>query len=1133
MRHQYLLGVAIVALALPAAASAQETTAAIRGSVTFNGAPVAGATVEAVETSTGTRESATTKADGGFAFNGLRPGGPYTVTVTSPNGNKTVTDIFTVVQQTFSLPIELSATATGQGATTPTDTGAPADAASTGDIVVTASRIKGAGTRSDGPQTIFNQADVAKVASVNRDIRDVEKRDPFATLDLSNTGSRGGAVIFAGVNPRFNKFTINGVTVGDTFGLNQDASPTNRGPIPYDAIGQVSLSIAPYDFRQSGFQGGVIDVILKSGTNDFHGTGFYSENTNGLSGSRIGSNVTVNPNFISRTYGATLSGPIIKDKLFFSVTAERNTDPRPFSTLLSSYSSVGVSITQPLIDNINAITAAKYPTVVPGNTLGLNPRKDEKIVAQINANLSDRQKLSLSYINSYDLLDSQNNTTVSATAPKYGLSSNAYALSELLRAGIVQLNSQWSDNFDTEARAIYKRTVRGQEPLQGRPSGQLGVCNDNVTAGSLTACTSGSPIIYFGPDVSRQTNQLNFDTKEASLLGRYRAGDHEVKLLVDVTQNHTFNNFVQYSLGSWYFDSLNDYRNGLADTLTYAAPVSNPAANFQYTQFAFGAQDDWKVTPSLTFTYGVRESIYSQNQQPIFDPYFLARENFSNTKTYKGLEVTEPRISFAFSPVVGTFQHLRLRGGAGIFAGGTPDIYLSNSFSNTITTSQLTFQRAAAATAPGQANVATCTNAAIPTAVCTAALNNVTGTVSPLVTAYLSNPANAAGLPLANVGALDPNFRIPRELKATLSADYTIFGINFGADYYFSKTIDGVYFTDGRSVVIGTLPDGRPRYGNVAGPAGFTDNNYDVILRNDHAGRSHIGVVRFDKTFDFGLNVGGSYTLQDVRDVSDATSSTLNSNYANQIYANPNIPVLGTSDNQTKWEFKYSLGYSHAFYRDYKTTIQFFGDTKAGRPFSYTDFLTSGNNRSPVTGAVLANSTNLLYVPTGPNDPLVSYGDANVTVNGVATVVTAAQTQAALDNYINNSVLAKYRGQISAKNIDRSRANTRVDLHLEQELPTFVGKSRISVFADITDLPNLLNHNWGGLRQLAFPYGATLVTVQCLTTAGNANNAGVVATTSSQPCAQYRYSAYTNPSTSAVNITQSLYAIRIGARFTF
>jgi len=294
MRNQLFLGAAVAALVMPAVAGAQETTSIIRGTVVSAGAPVAGAKITITHVPSGTRSTSTTDGNGSFAANGLRVGGPYTVEVSSDKGTTSISGIYTVVQQPYDLPIDLGGDAAASGAA---------------EIVVTAASIKGAGVTSDGPQTILTQADIAKVASVNRDIRDIERRDPFANIDLSNGGDRGGAVSFAGVNPRFNRFTINGVTVGDTFGLNQDASPTNRGPVPFDALAQVSVSIAPYDFRQSGFQGGAIDTVLASGTNRFHGTGFYSQNTDGLSGDRIGNTTIVNPKYKSETYGATLSGP--------------------------------------------------------------------------------------------------------------------------------------------------------------------------------------------------------------------------------------------------------------------------------------------------------------------------------------------------------------------------------------------------------------------------------------------------------------------------------------------------------------------------------------------------------------------------------------------------------------------------------------------------------------------------------------------------------------------------------------------------------------------------------------------------------------------------------------------------------
>lgn len=1072
-----------LACGLASPAYAQETTSVIRGTVTTaDGAPVAGAQITITHEPSGTVSTTSSAADGTFSASGLRVGGPYTVAIQSGAGNSSVTDVYTSVGQPYTLPVVL-----GQ------DKGQ--------ELVVTAQSVRGAGVTSDGPQTVLTQTDIGKVASVNRDVRDVERRDPFANIDLSNNGDRGGAVSFAGVNPRFNRFTINGVTVGDTFGLNQDASPNIRGPVPLDALAQVSVSIAPYDFLQSGFQGGAIDTVLLSGTNRFQGTGFYSQNTDSLSGSKIQNTVFTQPSFKSETYGATLSGPIIPDKLFFMISGERNTDPRPYSTQLASFTNP-TAITN-AISAIDSIASGKNLDI--GDVLTINNRRDEKFAARIDWNITTGQRLSVSYINSYNVQGSPNNTSTSSSTPSYGMSTNAYQLSELLKAGIVQLNSDWTDSFSTETRLIYRRSVRGQEPFGGRPNGQFTVCADGTSTGSATACSNGVPRIFFGPDNFRQTNELNYGTFEGSVLLRFKSGDHTLKALVDITRNHTFNNFVPNSLGSWYFDSTSDFASGKANQLQYAAVIDgvSAAASFHYWQYTFGFQDEWRVSDALTMTVGVRYSLYDMADAPVLNPYFTSRYGFSNTKTYKGLDQFEPRFSFEYRPVGSKFK---LRGGIGIFGGGSPDIYMSNSFSNTVTTNSVTINRDATCATPGS--------------LCDLALNNVTGQIPSALAAQLANPTFNPNLPKTNTGALDPNFHLPRSLKATLSADYKIAGFNLGADFYYSKTIDGVVFVDLRSRYNGYLPDGRLRYTN---PYFAGDNNYDILVTNSKEGRSLVGVIRFDKKFDWGLSFGGSYTWQDVKDVGDATSSTINSNYRYQVFADPNYPFYGISDNQIKWAFKYHVGFDHAFFGDYRTVVQLFGETRAGRPYSYT-MLDNTSNRSAVFGTPLTGSvaTNLLYVPTGINDPLVSYD--------------SAATASALDAFINGSSLNQYRGQIAPKNIARNRAFTRIDLHVEQQIPTFVGGSRITLFADINNLPNLLNKDWGGLAQLGFPYTAALVTVQCLTTptpTGTAPGAGVVNTASTQTCSQYRYSSFTTPNASSLNFNGSLYAIRVGVRFTF
>ena len=1113
MRKMLICGVATAALVAPMAAAAQETTSVIRGTVTNGGAPVAGASVTITNVPSGTVSNTTTEANGSFNASGLRAGGPFTVEVTSAQGNAQVTEIYTVVGQPFDLPIELV-----------DDTSA--------DIVVTASSISGAGVTSDGPQTVLTQRDIRAVASVNRDVRDLARRDPLATLDLSNTR----AVSFGGVNPRFNRFTINGVQVGDNFGLNSDSNPTGRGPIPFDAIGQFSVSIAPFDVRQGNFQGGAIDTVMLSGTNQFHGTGFYSESRDELQGKRIGSNVFTVPDYRSVTYGATLSGPIIKDKLFFMVSAERNTDPRPLTP--GSIAQVP-GLTQAQVDQVTTIAKNVY-NYETGGLVSINNQKDEKIVGKIDWNITDGQRLSVSYINAYESSTVLQNSSTSATTPSLGLASNAYQRSVLLRAGIAQLNSDWSDRLSTEARFVYKSNAVSQRPLNGLGFAQFRVCTAptsvvDAAANNLTnSCGAGVPVVAFGPDVNRQANDLFFDTWGGSLQARYRAGAHDIRLFGEVNANRTYNLFLANAAGSYYFDSIADFQNRAASTFVYANAVSgnlsDAAANFRYQQYTFGLSDDWSVTDTLTVTAGVRYDLFAMRSPIPLNTFFLARNGFVNTKTYKGLDNFQPRVSFNWTGV----DNLRVRGGVGVFGGGSPDIYLSNSYSNTgvVSNTISTVTRATATngqTATCAAPYATATGSPAPSAVCTTALNGVTGTAIPgVVNQYLSTAIGSFAT--APTAALDQDFRLPSVTKATLSADYKLFGINLGADYIYTKTNQAVVFTDLRSVQIGTLPDGRPRYNfrPTPGVTGQTaDLNTDILLTNTSKGRSHIGVVRVSKDFDWGLGLNFSYARQDVKDVAAAPSSTPTSNYANNAVIDPNYPAYGTSNDQVKWAFKYGATFDRAFFGDYRTIVSLFGETRAGRPYSFT--MQNSTNRSAVFGVIGASNigTNsdtryLLYVPTGLDDAKVSYD--------------SPATRDSLDALIGRTALKDYRGRIADKNIARSRAFTRIDLHVEQEIPTFVGSSRISLFGDIENLPNLINDKWGGLRQLGFPQIAPAVQVACLSVAtptGTAPGAGVVNTAPTQTCAQYRYSAYRDPNDSAPQTSNSLYLIRVGARFSF
>ncbi|WP_380785468.1 carboxypeptidase regulatory-like domain-containing protein [Sphingomonas sp. R86521] len=1148
MRNNLFLGVAAVALIAPMAASAQETTSSIRGTVTSNGAPVAGATVVVTTPDTGTRSTATTNESGTFNLNGLRAGGPYTVSVSAPGfGSTQITDINTTVAQAFDLPVELAADTTG----------------SADEVVVTASRLPNARSISQGPTTVLNARQIANIATVNRDIRDLERRDPFARLDDSPSGGR--SVSFAGQNARYNRFTVDGVSVSDNFGLNSDGLPSRRSPIPLDAIGQFQAQVAPYDVRQGNFQGGAINIVLKSGTNDFHGTGFYSQSRDEWVGKRTKDLRVSVPNFKTENYGAELSGPIIKDKLFFMVAGERLRGGRPIAEGPTD-NNAGTSIpgiTQAQVDQISAIAKSVYNYDTGGVLRDLGD-KDDRVVAKIDANLSDTQRLSLTYTYANDAINLLQNTF--PTAPTgLGLASNAYIQGNRLHTGVAQLNSQWSDNFSTEVRGFYKNYTRIQDPLMGRGFAQFRVCtNPTSTVAapgaaantvSPSACENNAGTVSFGPDSSRQTNQLKTETWGGLVQARLTMNDHDVRVFGEVSSVSIFNSFLQNSSGSYYFDSIADLQNRFAGSLAYGnaiipnngLPALDPnaaAASFGYQSYTFGVMDSWKVTPTLNLSYGARYDLYAMDDNPALSTAFESRyangaivngqrvNINNNTANISGFGLFQPRAGFDWKPA----QRVSIRGGGGIFGGGTPDVYVSNSFSNTgVLTNSFSVSR----TVTGFNGFPTGTAAGVQASTAAALLTGVTGTAVPAAAnTFLTGgsvPANST------VNALDPNFKIPSQWRATLTGEYTanlgFLGDDwvFGADLLYSKVRNQVYFTDIRSVPIaGSLtPDGRQRYQNlIDGGAASTNTSSDILLTNTDKGRAYIGVARLEKAWDSGLSINASFTYQDVKDAAPATSSTAGSNYSNGAFADPNNVAYGISNDQVKYFFKYGVNYDHAFFGDYKTTFALFGESRVGHPFSYTfqDFGNNGGGRASIFGTtgVSSNSSTggnryLLYVPT-VDDAKVSYSSAAV--------------RNAVNQFIDATSLKKYRGQIAPRNAFHSKWFTRLDLHVAQEIPTFLGGSRVTVFADIENFTNFINKNWGQQREYVFPYNTALIRAQCLTTPGNADGAGTIATTVGQACAQYRYSpvgggATFTPQADQVYVNQSLYSIRIGARFTF
>jgi hypothetical protein len=1093
-------------LAVTAPVCAQETTSAIRGLVSGpEGAPVAGASVVILHVPSGTRATAITNAAGLFDAAGLRVGGPYQVTVTASDfQTTTISEISTFIGETYALNIDLK------------KTDLAADS-----IIVTASTLRRSGGLQTGSETSLDREAISAVASVSRDIRDIVRRDPLASLDLSNSR----AVSIAGQNSRSNRFSVDGLQVGDDFGLNNGGLPSTRGPISLEAIEQVSIKAAPFDISENNFIGGAINVVLRSGTNKFKGSGFYTYNSDDLTGDKS-KGVPITLDLSSKNYGGSLGGPIIKDKLFFFGSFERlkQTTPNTFGITGSGAGNI-VPVSQTQLDLITSTLKTTYGFDPLGVATSV-PEKDDKANLKIDWNITDDHRFSLSYLyNKGSVARDQGNTAaqfnalgVASNNPSIGLFSNWYTLTERIHAISGQVNSKWSDNFRTEVRVAYRDYNRGQSPNAGNQFGQFQVCTDAVTTGSLTNCSVGAAIVNLGPDVSRQSNEFAQENLLVSASASLKVGDHTLKMVAERNDINIDNLFLQRTAGDYYFDSIADLVARRANRLRYqntlTGNIEAARAVFDLQTYSFGLQDTFKATDDLTLLAGLRYDFFDAAKNIPFNQNFSNRypgTGLTNVKTISGLSALQPRFGFNWKAT----DEIKLSGGYGLFAGGSPAVWISNNYSNPGSlTNSVDIQRTATAFNTTAAGVGA------------AALNGVNGSrasISPLVQGFLNTPANVV---FASTNFQDPGFKIPSTWKANLKLEYKPEDLGFfGEGWKFS--VDGIWtrvkgatvWYDARADVVGTLPDGRNRYSplRVCTVAGVVNTqctaNFDLGITSQDRGMSLVGVATIAKEFDFGLFTSVSYVRQKVRDVNGGTSSVALSNYSQTVSNDPNKSAYGISNDEIKNTWKFQIDYKHAFFGDNKTGFSLFGEHRSGKPFSYT-MLDRTAGRSSVFGTVGNADRYLFYVPDVSSitaDPRVLYASsATGTTNDPAVF-------AALQSIIQNGPLAKYQGQIAPKNIGRSPTFTKIDLQFSQELPGFIGDNKFKVFADIENVLNLLNSNWGSLRQVSFPYVAPVVDVSCVNVA---------------TCTQYRYTAPRTQS-NELFVRQSLWQIRLGARFDF
>lgn len=1018
----------LLAGSISGAAIAQSTTSTIRGNVSFEaGTIVPDATVTITHTPSGTVSTATTNESGVFSARGLRVGGPYTITVTGSDFIPVeIEGVYLSLDQTFSLPVTVETTSNVEVVTV------------TGSSAVS-------GYTNDGLSTSLGLQALQKVVSIDRDITDAAQLDPFASVNVQSGGAKELSI--AGANNRFNSITIDGVPLNDRFGLNANGFPTQRSPISYDAIESLSIQTAPFDVEYNGFTGGTINAVTKSGTNEFHGSLTYLYTDDSFAGDENGED-EFSFNFEEETFAATLGGPLIKDKLFFFVAYDKYEEVAPLSSGPAGSGALNEeeNITQADVDQVAQIVSDLWGFDIGGFTKP--PAQDEKILANIDWNINQDHRAKFTYIHTDgNTIREQNGNNFLASDNRLGASSAWYDRSETVESMIAHVFSDWTDDFSTEFKISKTTQSTGQNSLNGAEFPSFAVF--------LREVDGDENYLVIGPDRFRHGNELDQEFIQMKFVAEYAWGDHIFKAGVEHERVDVNNLFAQNSEGSYVFDSIDDLSNATASGLLYNNAITNDENDlraiwgYDYTSVYF--QDSWDVNGYLTIDSGIRFDWYGSDGKIRENDNFVDRYNFTNTTDIQSLSVILPRVSFKWLPT----DEITVRGGIGKFSGGSPGVWISNSYSNdgVISDSSNAFGTVIVPTTPDAA-----TGQYIPADV----LNTL-----------------ASEAPDGSVNALSPGFKIPTTLKTSIgiavNTDLGPLGEDWllSADLLHNKLENASYWYDQRcKYPVDTAPDGRNVYdcdGNGAPEA-------IVLASAPDGGDSTLAAVSAIKEWDTSYGVFdlfASYTHAKVNDIGYGTSSTATSNYSDFAAYDRQSPRVGTSNFEVKHLFKLRFSWTKQFVEGYDTTVSMFATRRTGQPYSYTF---SENNACvfDVGGGRCARESrnddagHLLYVPTGIDDPLF----ASTSFEG-----DVAAQQEFID-YINSTELGKYAGSIAPRNSDTSDWYTLIDVKVQQELPGFAEGHSLTVAFDIENLGNLINSDWGRIERTAYEYERDVVSAE-------------------------------------------------------
>jgi Carboxypeptidase regulatory-like domain len=1027
---------AAVALVGPTILCAQGvTTAAIAGIVSdSSGAPLEGARVVAVHVPSGTDYAAVTRADGRFTIPGMRVGGPYRVNVTVLGYRREVQDqIQLTLGGTADLRFVLARASVELEPVTVTAASNP---------VFSAERT--------GAATTISTTQIDHLPTISRRVEDLLRLTPqYSPMAFGFS--------FAGQDNRLNNMTIDGSYFNNSFGLaGQPGDRTGVAPVSLDALQQVQVNVAPYDVRQGNFVGAGINMVTKSGTNDFSGSLYYNGRNNSFVGTHAGPN-TFNPGtFQYHDVGVALGGPIIRNRLFFFGSFENDGQTAPGTTFLANTGGQTVTgnVTRVLASDLDSLSRylQRNFNYVTGPYQGYDFKiPSTRFLARLDFNLNDRNKLNVRYNllnSSSDILVSNSNSlgfgNRRSSLDALNFASSNYAILENLRSVVGEWNSSIGRNMSNNLILGYSTSNESRKNISPPWFPEVEILQ------------AGRSYTTFGFEPFTPDNQLYYHSYQLQDNYTVYLPKHSLTFGVSVEKYHSTNVFYPGAQSIYVYNSLTDY---YADANCYvanqAAPGSCASSGVTLNKFQVRysnipgqtqpvqpldvmysgvyAQDEWRPIANLTLTGGLRidapNFTNTAYDNPVADTMTF-RDGSGAPVHYNSGSL--PGVNLLFSPRLGFNYDVRgeqktqIRGGTGIFTGRPAYVWISNQVGNTgVLTGFIQ------------------------------ATNTTAYPFNPNPDAY--KPTTVTGGPASSfeLALTDPNFKFPQLWRSNIAVDQRLpWDLAGTAEFLYSKDVNGIAYLNanlpGPQAAFGG-PDHRPRWtSNRIYPA-VTDA---TVLTNEGRGYSWNLAFTIQRAFRNGLFALLGYTYGVSRNTVDAGSIAFGSWTGNPTSFDPNNPAAGYSQFSPGPRVFGSVTYS----RD----VIGIGPTSVGL---YFEGRSAGNGSYAYSGDMNgdgASGNDLIYVPRNTSE--MNFVTNRVIVGTDTTIYTPAQQAAAWDAFINQDpYLSKRRGGYAERNAVFLPMVYRADMSISQDVGTSIAgrPHRLQVRLDILNVTNFLDHNWG------------------------------------------------------------------------